>query len=799
MKTRRFALALAAGLALAVTLVLSLQAQELQLSAEPLPATNTAGPDTEDGQTRSIAQNESIEPTSYRIALLYLDWAGLTTNNIWEIGNGLYGPSYAQRWLYPSLYRYSYQRDDPIPFLAADFSSAPVPQGSYWAVTVPLKQGILWSDGSEVTAEDLAFTAATANNLDLSNWAPYADTVHHIEAVGPYTATLYFTQRPGVAEWPATVSVMPIVAEHYWAPIVAQATSQPDPVAWLLEYDPQGEPTAGPFKRKEWVEGDHAEHVADPLYYFRGLEITEYTNGAYHEELPGKYEFTAYGEATGTVSLQFTYGPYPSSIRYIAYTSESEAVQALRDGEVDSILGPGGISGDVFSSLAGEADIQTISNPSNGFDYLAFNMRLSPIDVGEFRQAVGTLIDREYLANDLAYQVQTQTVHVAWSVVPEGNAFWYTPTIRVGEGLTRQQRISDTVDLLSGAGFTWTVQPSWDPAAQRVITGQGLHYSGTLVPAMELLATDWDPLRATAAISIAQWLNEAGISTTAVITDGDTMVDRVFNTQDFDMYVWGWALDKGPPIYLEGFFHSRNDSALGSGGNNIPGYDSPTYDALCDQFMAETDMQQARQYAYGLQRILADDVPYVTLFVGPVLEAYRSDRITYPYTDTLGGLQAWYGLPATVQFVPTQGTIDAEAGGTLDDPAGSVDFPAGAFTETVTISYTVAPPPDSHLSAGVCFDISAVYSDTGEAAQLAPGATYTITVAYDEEVLAPGVSESSLKLYYWDDGISEWVAEPTSVVDTVANTITATPDHFSLWAGFGDYALYLPLLLKNSP
>lgn len=797
MKTLRIALALAAGLALTVTLVLSLQAQELQLSAEPLPATDTPSPDTDDGRTSSIAQNESIEPTSYRIALLYLDYYGLTTNNIWEMGNGLFGPSYAQRWLYPSLYRYSYQRDDPIPFLAADFSSAPVLQGSYWAVTVPLKQGILWSDGSEVTAEDLAFTAATAADLDLPNWTAYTGTLHHIEAVGPYTATLFFTQRPGVAEWPNGAGMTPIVAEHYWSPIVAQAASQPDPVAWLLAYDPQGEPTAGPFKRREWVVGDYAEHVADPLYYFRGLEITEYTNGAYHEELPDKYEFTAYGEATGAVALQFTYGPYPSSIRYIAYTSESEAIQALRDGEVDSILGPIGLSGDGFNSLAGEVDIQTISNSASGFNYLAFNMRRSHLDVIEFRQAVGTLIDREYLANDLAYRVQNQTAHVAWSVVPEGNAFWYTPTLRVGEGLTRQQRISDTVDLLSGAGFTWTVQPGWDQVEQQVITGQGLHYSGTPVPMMELLAGDWNPLRATAAVSITQWLNEAGISTTAVIADMNTMLDRVFNRQDFDMVVWGWAVYKGPPTYLERFFHSRHDAALGLGGFNIPGYDSPTFDALCDQFMAEPDMQQARQYAHWFQDLLAYDLPYLTLFEKPQLDAYRSDRITYPFTATLGGLQAWYGLPATVQFVPTEGAIDADAGGTLDGPGNSLDFPAGAFTETVTISYTVVSPPDSYLSAGIHFDISAVYSDTGEAAQLAPGATYTMTVAYDEEVLAPGISESSLKLYYWDDGISEWVAEPTSVVDTVANTLTATPDHFSLWAGFGNYAIYLPLTLKN--
>jgi ABC-type transport system substrate-binding protein len=698
-----------------------------------------------------------------------------------------------QRWLYPNLFRYSYQRDDPVPFLAADFASGPVLRGAYWALTVTLKQGVEWSDGAQVTAEDLVFTVQTANDL-VGGWDSYKDPLDHVEAVGPYTAVLYYTSRPGVAEWPAQAGTMPIVAEHYWAPIVALASSQPDPSAWLYAYDPVGEPTAGPFKRSTWVVGDYVEHVSDPLYYFRGLEITEYANGAYHEMLPGKYEFTAYGEATGTISLQFTYGPYPSAIRYTLYASQDNAVQALRDGDADYVLGGLNISESQVDSLAGEPGIETIVNPANSFVYMAHNMRRSPMDVDEFRRAVATLIDRDYIANVIAYQVQTRTYPIAWSVVPEGNAFWYTPTINIGKELTRGQRIRDAVDLLSSAGFTWTVQPGWDDGAQQVITGQGLHYSGTLVPALELVSPD-DMMRSTTAISIAQWLSEAGIETTAVITNFANVINRVWGEQDFDLYMLGWSLGKGPPTHLEAFYHSANDTAS-SGGSNTSGYNSPTYDALCDQFMAETDMQQARQYAYELQDMLAADLPYIPLYHAMVQEVYRSDSVVYPYTDTLGGIRSWDGLPATVRFVPAQGSIET-AGGTLEGPGSSLEFPADTFTGTVTISYTVQPPADSSLSAGFYFDISAVYSDTGQSAQPAPGMTYTITVAYDEQVLAPGVSESSLRLYYWDDDISKWVAEPTSVVDVVVNTITATPDHFSLWAGFGNYALYVPLALKN--
>ena len=38
----------------------------------------------------------------------------------------------------------------------ADFQSDLVEEGDLWVSTVPVKEGILWSDGSEITADDYA-------------------------------------------------------------------------------------------------------------------------------------------------------------------------------------------------------------------------------------------------------------------------------------------------------------------------------------------------------------------------------------------------------------------------------------------------------------------------------------------------------------------------------------------------------------------------------------------------------------------------------------------------------------------
>ncbi|MBL7063354.1 MAG: hypothetical protein ISS49_03980 [Anaerolineae bacterium] len=76
-----------------------------------------------------------------------------------------------------------------------------------------------------------------------------------------------------------------------------------------------------------------------------------------------------------------------------------------------------------------------------------------------------------------------------------------------------------------------------------------------------------------------------------------------------------------------------------------------------------------------------------------------------------------------------------------------------------------------------------------------PGQTYTIVVNYDESALPSRMSESGLALYYWDG--SDWVEEPTSVVDSVNDTITATPNHFSAWAALAEYRIYLPFVMRN--
>jgi len=120
----------------------------------------------------------------------------------------------------------------------------------------------------------------------------------------------------------------------------------------------------------------------------------------------------------------------------------------------------------------------------------------------------------------------------------------------------------------------------------------------------------------------------------------------------------------------------------------------------------------------------------------------------------------------------------------------------------VVVTHTVlypggVPSGGEPVGIGHTFKVEAVYSATGQPAQPASGKVYTVTVAYSDAERGP-VIEDTLAFYYWDG--SQWVKESSSVVDPGGDTVTATPDHFSVWAVLGETRrVYLPLVMRGYP
>jgi len=143
-------------------------------------------------------------------------------------------------------------------------------------------------------------------------------------------------------------------------------------------------------------------------------------------------------------------------------------------------------------------------------------------------------------------------------------------------------------------------------------------------------------MRSTFGLWVERWMQEVGIPVRRQTLAFNTLIDRVTDRQDADMWILGYTLTPYP-TYLQSFFHSGNAEPR---GNNTAGYNNPEYDALVGEFLAEVDdLDRAAELAYALQDILARDVPWLPLFDLPLLEAYRSDSVAFPTTKGLDGIQ----------------------------------------------------------------------------------------------------------------------------------------------------------------
>jgi ABC-type oligopeptide transport system substrate-binding subunit len=268
---------------------------------------------------------------------------------------------------------------------------------------------------------------------------------------------------------------------------------------------------------------------------------------------------------------------------------------------------------------------------------MSFNVRRRPMNDCAFRQAVTALIDKEFVSDTI---LQGTTIPV-YSFIPEANAAWYSDDVlKIGQGLDREQRLNLAIALLEQAGYSWQddQKPSWDATGNSVLPGGHLIMpDGTPVPTLQLWAPSagYDSLRTTFAIWTETWLDEFGIPVEANLAGFNTLIPRIFTEQDFDMYILGWSLSLFPSS-LNDFF--TTEQAVPD-GNNAGGYSNPEFDALSAELLTCDTPESCKTAADRLQQILSTEVPYVLLFTTPIIEAYRSDTISYPYDDSLSGLQ----------------------------------------------------------------------------------------------------------------------------------------------------------------
>src|SRR5210317_417402 len=550
-----------------------------------------------------------------------------------------------------------------IPNMATELVETNVDNGDgTYSYIVPIASGYEWSDGVEITANDWEWTWETVTGLPLlGQWqSAYPSDcslnestgenrkcIVDVEATDDYTVKITFNYDPGLSGWQYGAASSPAMPEHYWSQF---ATSRED----LLAVDGLDAPTSGAFLYDKVEQGAFTTWAYDADTMWFGGDTTIYDGGTAIKWDNGVAPAVdaAFGDTSGD-GFTYTNGPFVGTVEFSIYSDQDSAYLAFENGEVDFVLNPSGVKKALYEKLSRIQGVEVASNFSNGMRYMAFNTRLFPGSDKAFRQAVGCIVDKEFVINNV---LQGVAINMDGQM-PSALTAWVAPVTGVladCDGLSAEDRWNKSIGILQDAGWTaadWGNHPGGNEkeVAQTEVKGP----NGESAPDNMLLyapGPGFDPIRSTFSLFIADYMQQLGFDVVARPTGFGVIVDKVFtpeNCKDWYFYMLGWGLGSFPD-HPEAFFASKNDVC--EGGFNTPGYNNPAFDAKADEFAAAKTVAEAQAISKEMEAMLFDDMPYIVLVTTPILEVYRGTDVEYPFTDVLDGLtQTGSGYPGNVK------------------------------------------------------------------------------------------------------------------------------------------------------
>lgn len=226
--------------------------------------------------------------------------------------------------------------------------------GTTW--TIELNEDILFTDGSQVTADDVVFTFNRMLENSPMAWA--AGSMEGVEKVDEMTARFSFGSSH--APW-RTYSAYPGYFGVLPQGIVEEQGDQ-------FASNPVG---TGPYKLEEWVRDSHLTLVRND----------DWSTPTYPE-------------------VESKDPPLPQKITYRVIPEETPRVQALLSGDVDILIArdfPPRKLEQIQGSDSARANVFT----SNNAGYVTFNMENGPTSDQTVREALAHAIDRDRIIEDI--------------------------------------------------------------------------------------------------------------------------------------------------------------------------------------------------------------------------------------------------------------------------------------------------------------------------------------------------------------------------------------------------------------
>jgi peptide/nickel transport system substrate-binding protein len=443
---------------------------------------------------------------------------------------------------------------------------------------VRLRQGLRFSDGYPVDADDVRFSFQVY--LDEKVNSPQRDLLMvggkpiSLRRLDADTLVFELAQPYAAAERLFdSVAILPrhLLEQAYKDGKLAQA--------WSLGTLPQQIAGLGPFRLKEYVAGQHLTLERNPYYWKADRN---------QQRLP-----------------------YLDQITFLFVSNADAEVIRFEAGDTDIV---NRLSAEDYAVLEKDQAAHSFhvydAGPSLEYNFLFFNLNSvlpSHSDVArkqswfrqlKFRQAISLAIDRDGIAR-LVYRGRATPL---WTPVTPASSFWVDAAIPHPARSIDQAR-----KLLQTAGFSWSRDGDLIDA-----TGLAVKFS--------ILTSASNNERMQMATIIQQDLKELGISAQVVPLEFRSVVDRIFQSHDYEAAVLGLGGgDVDPNSQMNVWLSSGNDHVWDIGEK----HPATSWEAEIDQLMEQqlsTPKPQARKLLYDrVQEIIAENLPVISLVSPNVL------------------------------------------------------------------------------------------------------------------------------------------------------------------------------------
>ena len=403
--------------------------------------------------------------------------------------------------------------------------------GLTWTFT--MKDGLKWSDGSDLTAKDFEYSFKRLACPDTA--APYGETV--VGMIDGYEAAIGNPDADGNTttdpDWDAlnvhasedgkTLTVQLSYPCSYFDKLCAfaamspvqQATVEANGDAWCTE--PDTFVCNGPYYISDWVPSERIVLTKNP-YYNGGWDTSKIVS-----------------ENITMLLLE------DSSASYAAYNSgEAQLIKDVPTDEIPSLT---------KAEDGGDFYVDTIL----GTYYISLNDQKEPFTDAKVRKALSLAIDRDYVASTIMQGTYEPAYNfVGPGIVDETGMFY--DNANGGERYISDDydaNLEEAKQLLADAGY-----PNGEgfPTIEYSANDAGYH-----IPVSEYVQQAWGELGITVNINKVEWASFLPMR----------------RAGDYDISRNGWVMDYNDPSNMIELFYSTN-------GNNDGKYNNPEFDATIE-------------------------------------------------------------------------------------------------------------------------------------------------------------------------------------------------------------------------